>query len=1048
MFWSDGRPMAYDRRVIPRLTELAPATTQTRAYLAALRRAGFRGDLGDDLATRVVGSTDNSIYQILPQAIVYPRSADDVVTVFRAASEAGFDGLAWTARGGGTGTNGQSLTSSIVVDVGRHLHHIGALDLAAGTVEVEPGVVLDQLNAHLEPHGVFFAPNLSPSSRATVGGMISTDASGQGSRVYGKTSQHVLAVEVVLVDGTRFWTEALGGAALQAMVQREDPVGRVHREVLGVARASHARFVAELPALHRFVTGYDLAHTWDPATETLDLKWLVCGAEGTLGIVTRARLRLTSIPTARRLAVLEFPSFDAALAGAQTLVALDPSSIETVDERVLDLARGDVIFDAVGAYLPLRTPPTRAIDLVEFEGDRADVVDTKLASLLAQCEAHRGEPGWPTTWSVAASEADRKALWQLRAKGVGLLGNTPGRRKPVPFVEDTVVPPERLAAYVAEFRALLEAEGLTYGMFGHVDVGCLHVRPALDLRDPEDEARIRRISDAVAKLCTKYGGVIWGEHGKGFRSEYSPLHFGPLFEVVCQLKAIFDPAGRLNPGKIATPTGKGLATIDQPLRGHHDRQIDRADQDAFALTIDCNGNAQCFSWDPDSVMCPSGKVTRDRIHTPKGRAGVMREWLRQLSGRGFRATKDRRYPSGLAVAATWPARAWNGLLRRFGRYDYSHDVQRAMAGCLACKACATQCPVKVDVPAFRSEFLQLYHTRYPRPLKDHLVGGLEGGLAAMSRLPRFFNFFLRRRWFQRVFGRLVGLVDSPPLAERSLKKRLEDRGFALLEPAQIATPKPATVYILQDAFTTFYEPEIVLATRDLLARLGFAPEIVPYFPNGKGLHVKGFLGRFQRLATKNAARLRALAASGAPIIGIDPAVVLTYRDEYPHALGVSPKELGFRVELLQEFLVTRIKTLGALARPSAPAGPPGPAGVGPKPHYTLFGHCTEKTLAAASQRQWIQVFAALGLDLTLKNVGCCGMSGAFGHEREHVDDSRGIFAMSWEKWLPPAGDPARERVLATGYSCRSQCERFASFVPRHPAEVLVAHLAERDPPQG
>ncbi len=1007
--------------MIPRLTELQPATAQTRAFLAEMKRAGFTGDLADDLATRVVGATDNSIYQILPQAILYPKTKGDVVTLMRTAATAPFRTLTLTARGGGTGTNGQSLTSGLIVDVGRHMTRILGRD--GDRVEVEPGVVLDQLNAHLAPDGVFFAPNLSPSSRATLGGMISTDASGQGSRVYGKTSQHVATLEVVLIDGSVLVTRPMRRDEVLAMPawDTDAPLAeRLPRAVLALAERVRPEFVAKLPRLTRFLTGYNLERVWDPEEGTLDLKWLITGAEGTLGIVTKAWLGVVPIPTARRLAVLEFGSFDAALASAEIVLAQNPSSIETVDERVMDLAREDIIFPSVAAYLPTRpapAPKTAAINLVEFEGmDTADV-EGKMASLVRACDAHRGEPGWPLAVSVAANDADRNALWQLRAKGVGLLGNTKGRRKPVPFVEDTVVPPEKLSKYVAEFRALLDAEGLVYGMFGHVDVGCLHVRPALDLRDPEDEARVRRISDQVAALCTKYGGVIWGEHGKGFRSEYSPLHFGDLFVHIEATKTLFDPDHRLNPGKVATPTGqrRHLATIEQPTRGQQDRQIERRAQDTFALAIDCNGNGQCFHWDPDHVMCPSSKITRDRIHTPKGRAGVMREWLRQLSNAGAGLPQR---PSVLGA----PLRIVHTLGKVFGTFDYSHEVHRAMEGCLACKACATQCPVKVDVPAFRSEFLESYHSRYLRPLRDHLVAGLEGALAAMSRAPWFFNFFLGSKIFQRVFGALTGLVDTPLLARRALTKELEDRKIPMLGPASPPpSPDKPRVVLVQDAFTSFYEPDLVLKVRELLDRLGCDVQIAPYVPNGKGLHVKGFLRRFEKQARRTAETLKQLAASGATLVSIEPAVGLTYRDEYRHALG---KDLGFEVVLLQELLARIVPK----KETAAPTGEP----------YRLFGHCTEKTLAPASQRQWVEVFGRVGLRLDPVATGCCGMSGAFGHERIHREESKGIWDLSWGRWT--RDDPSR--VLATGYSCRSQAHRFGAFSPRHPAEVLLERLVE------
>jgi FAD/FMN-containing dehydrogenase/Fe-S oxidoreductase len=1014
--------------VIPRLNELEPITTTTRSFLDALRSRGFRGELSDDLATRVVGSTDNSIYQILPQAIIYPRDASDVALLMKVRAESQFSSVTLTARGGGTGTNGQSLTSGVIVDVGRHMNRILALDLETHTVEVEPGVVLDQLNAFLEPHGVFFAPNLSPSSRATIGGMIATDACGQGSRVYGKTSQHVVDLDLVLTDGAILRTRPLSRQELETEVSRGGRSGDIHKTVGEVVVQHRDDFIDKLPKLARFLTGYNIARCYSPENDTFDLKWLVTGAEGTLGLVTRARLKLTPIPTARSLAVLEFPTFEAALAGAEALVALNPSSIETIDDKVLNLARQDIIMQEVSAYLPTRSatePRTAAINLVEFESTSRAEVEELMNGLISACEQNRGKDGWPFAWSVAASENDRKSLWQLRAKGVGLLGNTKGRRKPVPFVEDTVVPPEKLSAYVAEFRAILEAEGLEYGMFGHVDVGCLHVRPALDLRDLEDEKRLRRISDKVANLCQKYGGVIWGEHGKGFRSEYSPLHFGDLFVALEKIKGAFDPDHILNPGKVATPPGKRheLVKIDQPTRGQHDRQIARPSQDDFTLAIDCNGNGQCYHWDPNHVMCPSSKVTRDRIHTPKGRASVMREWLRQLSRAG-QTVRKHHYDSGLKSAVMAPVRAVHTVGRALGRFDYNHEVHRAMQGCLACKACATQCPVKVDVPNFRADFLNAYHSRYLRPVRDHLIGGLEGALGLMSKAPRLFNFFLKRRWFQGLMARLTGLVDTPALPDKSLPKLMRERGLGLLEPAVLDTLEPVSdVIILQDAFTTYYEPEVLLATRDLLASLGLRPHIAPFFPNGKGLHVKGFLRKFDKRIRKNLETLRRLAKSGAPLVTIEPAVGLTYRDEYRHVLGDEMKDI--KVELLQELLVRVLKD-----RPKVPQPPQAQ-------RFRLLGHCTEKTLAPASQRQWVEVFGKLGLGLELVPTGCCGMSGAFGHERIHREESKGIWDLSWARHFEDEG--LRSRLLASGYSCRSQAERFASYSPRHPVLALLEH---------
>ncbi|PIE18881.1 MAG: hypothetical protein CSA66_03645 [Proteobacteria bacterium] len=908
--------------LLPRLTEQAPLHDATRAFLAALPAAGFEGDVSADLATRLVTATDNSVYQIMPQAVVYPRHHDDVATLFRLGAEPRFARLTFAPRGGGTGTNAQSLSTGVIVDVSRHMNRILELDLTAGLVRVQPGVVLDQLNDFLRPHGVFFAPHVSPSSRATIGGMISTDASGKGSRVYGKTGRHVQGLEAVLVDGTPLRVAPMDDAALAAACARDDAVGHVHRELVRVLDDAQDDIARDWPKLTRYLTGYNLAQVRDRERGLFDLAMLIAGAEGTLATITEATLRVTPIPDARTLLVLKYGAFEDALASAGLLVASDPSAIETIDETVLDLARDDVIYDGpVRGYIDDApgAPATRTINLVEFEGPDPVAIKTKVDTLLTDLERAAGQPGAPHAWRVAESAADRAALWELRKKGVGLLGARKSDRKPVAFIEDTVVPPERLPAYVAELRALLEAEGLYYGMFGHVDVGCLHVRPALDLRDPEDEARLRRVSDATATLVKKHGGLIWGEHGKGVRSEYSPAFFGErLFGALCEVKGAFDPEGRLNPGKVATPPGRRaeLASIDAPTRGAADRQISPAGQERFAPSLSCNGNGACFDYHPDHVMCPSSKVTRDRRHSPKGRAGLLREWLRQLSRAGFDPGQGTRW-GRLQGWLSLPARLWHSATARLC-WDLSREVHQAMDGCLACKACATACPIKVDVPAMRAEFTELYHRRYLRPAKDHFVAALEGLLPIMGRLALPTNLLLKRSLVQWLIGRAVGIVDTPALARPGIKRLLAQRGgrvWSVEELLALPTglPEDAVIFV-QDAFTTFYEPHVVVAAWELARRLGRTPYLLAFFPNGKGLHVRGFLRRFERLVADNAATLERLAPLGRPLIGIDPAVTLTYRDEYARALG---RPLAVEVQLLQQWLVPALAERGLAAAPAS-----------------------------------------------------------------------------------------------------------------------------------
>jgi FAD/FMN-containing dehydrogenase/Fe-S oxidoreductase len=1021
MFSSRAKARA-STAVLPRLDPLASAEPNVIAFLVALAKGGFTGEIRSDYATRLSAATDNSIYQLLPAGVIFPKSTHDVALALALIDEPRFHGVALTARGGGTGTNGQALTSGVVMDLSRHMAQILELDLEAGFVRVQPGVVLDDLNAFLKPHGVFFAANLSPSNRATLGGMIATDASGEGSRLHGKTSRHVIALDVVLRGGEVLRTSRVSGAALDALCAEPSVSGQAHRLAREIAVKRREEIEAVFPKLLRYMTGYNLAHMASADGASVDLGQLIAGSEGSLGVVTEARLRLSHFAKHRALLVLRYPSFDDALASSGWLVATDPGSVETIDETVLELARKDVIYDQVREFLhDSGSVQTRAINLVEYSSDSEEYVRAKVDGLLAEIVQRKGQPGTPHGHALTWKPAERDSLWNLRKKGVGLLGNAPGPRKPVPFVEDTVVPPQHLQAYVRDFRAVLDAEGLRYGMFGHVDVGCLHVRPALDLKDPADEARIRRITDKVTALVTRYGGLLWGEHGKGFRSELVPHHFGPvLYRELQRIKALFDPRNQLNPGKIATPADKkfALATIDGPTRGALDRQIAPADIGTMDTVINCNGNGQCFDTSTDTIMCPSSKITRDRIHSPKGRATLMREWLRLLARGGREASAALRESGSLP----WPARLFQRLAHGARDADFSHQVYDAMQGCLACKACATQCPIRVDVPDFRAQFLELYHRRYARPLGDYFTAMLERMLPLLVRAPLLANLLVASapgRWF---LARVAGIVDAPQLDLEPATERLQKCGIPISDLTALGKlPRDAKVVVLlQDAFTTFYEPAVLEACCVLLRKLGYQPHVLPYFENGKALHIKGFLKRFHRVVERNAKLLRQVAGLGFPLLGIEPAVVLTFRDEYPKALA---GEAGFRVHLLQEWLAEQ--PLPKLAMPSEQG-------------FRLMSHCTEQALVTKAPALWAAVFAALGVPLELVKTGCCGMCGVYGHEAAHLRESLGIFALSWKNKIDPARD--QTRLLATGHSCRSQVERALGFSPKHPAQALLSVL--------
>jgi len=569
-------------------------------------------------------------------------------------------------------------------------------------VRVQCGVVKDQLNAAIKPHGLFFAPELSTSNRATIGGMINTDASGQGSCRYGKTRDHVLELTTVLLDGTEWSSAAIAEDELENLWKREDRVGDIHRVIDAIQREHHALIDSKFPKLNRCLTGYDLAHIRDDQGQ-FNLNNILCGSEGTLGFITEAKIGLLPTPKCSALINVNYRDFNVALRDASQLMKAEPTSIETVDSKVLNLAMNDIVWHSVASFFPAPESGEKiqGINLVEYTADSEDELQAdvkKLTDLLdhAAQDVSTGRISYSIAWG---SDAVNK-IWGMRKKAVGLLGNVEGEIRPVPFVEDTAVPPENLADFIAEFRAVLDEHKLTYGMFGHVDAGVLHVRPALDMKDPAQEKMVRIITDKVVALTQKYNGLLWGEHGKGVRSEYSPAFFGELYPQIQRIKAVFDPRNQLNPGKIATPAADiELLKIDGvTTRGQHDRKIPVQVWEGYSEGMHCNGNGLCYSWNPNDAMCPSWKGTRERKHSPKGRASLMREWLKQMSERGINAVEESKKLKHASFIFNLPGRVVNTIGKRKGEYDFSHEVHDSMTGCLACKSCVGQCPITALAP--------------------------------------------------------------------------------------------------------------------------------------------------------------------------------------------------------------------------------------------------------------------------------------------------------------------------------------------------------------
>lgn len=1045
--------------MIPKISQAPGIAPLTLDFINVLKNSGFTGDIATHYADRLTMATDNSIYQLLPEAVLFPRSTDDVVIIARLGQEPRFVSLTFTPRGGGTGTNGQSLNSGIVVDMSRHMNHILEVNPEEGWVRVEAGVIKDQLNQFLRPLGYFFAPELSTSNRATLGGMINTDASGQGSLVYGKTSDHVLALRAVLLGGERLDTQAMPVAQAEKIALEESVAGKIYRTVLERCREQRALIVEKFPKLNRFLTGYDLRHVFSDDLQTFDLTRILTGSEGTLAFITEARLDITPLPKARRLVNVKYDSFDSALRNAPFMLQAHALSVETVDSTVLNLAREDIVWHSVRELIV--DVPGRdmlGINIVEFAGDDTALVEERLGSLCRGLDTLMEQGGAGVIgYQVCDNLADIERIYAMRKKAVGLLGNRKGAAKPIPFAEDTCVPPEHLADYIAEFRQLLDSHRLSYGMFGHVDAGVLHVRPALDMCDPAQEVLMKQLSDSIVALTAKYGGLLWGEHGKGFRAQYSPAFFGAeLYQELRRIKSAFDPGNRLNPGKICPPEGSDapMKQVDAVTRGAYDRQIPVAVRGSFRGALECNGNGLCFNFDAKSPMCPSMKITGDRIHSPKGRATLMREWLRLLAAQGIDPLLlEKNLPTGISSLRDLAARIGNSRRAKKGEYDFSHEVKASMSGCLACKACGTQCPIRIDVPGFRSRFLQLYHSRYLRPARDYLVAEVESYAPLMARAPRVFNFFLQQPWLKEISRKHIGMVDLPLLSAPSLHARLAGHRAAAITLEQLEAMSPLErqghVLIVQDPFTSYYDAAVVADFVRLVEKLGCTPVLLPFSPNGKAQHIKGFLRRFAKTAAKTADFLNRIARLELPMVGVDPALVLCYRDEYREILG--DRRGDFHVQLVHEWLLSLLEdtTAKVTASPLSGAAQPGarqlPAYQGKVQGadgqwassgqgWYLFGHCTETTELPASSQQWASIFARFGASLEPVSVGCCGMAGTYGHESANVDNSVGIYGLSWRQALERL---PRARCLTTGYSCRSQVKRLEGDAIRHPLQALL-----------
>lgn len=962
-----------------------------------LRASDFQGKTSTNITDRIAVSTDNSLYQIVPELVIKPDSVKDAEFALKLLNKEKYKKLPIVVRAGGTGTNGQSLNASIILDLGRHLNNIRELNLNENWIEVDSGIILSVLNDFLAEHNVFFPPTTSTANRCSIGGMIGTDAAGKGSRIYGKTSDHVLALDVLLVTGERIWLEPKQLDRL-ANSTRDKLCRDIHKTCMSKRDLVQKTF----PKINRRLSGYDL-ETSVSENGHIDPTRIICGSEGTLAIVLGARLKLMPIPKYKRLVVLAYSDFIEAVASAQTLLPFDPAAIETVDDVIQEKA----LQGPLGKLLPKEFHPNEdggsppICNFVEFIGDEEKQVNRQAQKLI---EAAKADPQIRASY-LAESLSDQTALWNARKAAVGLLADCPPGPQPAAFVEDCVVPPENLADFLTEFRALLDREKTSYGMFGHVDVGCIHVRPALNQNKNDVVARMRYISDEVQKLAIKYNGLLWGEHGKGFRGEYLEETVGSeVYEVMREIKTLFDPDGRLNPGKLASPLRTQdipITKIDQaPMRSTRNRQVHENNRlEKYADAFRCNGNAQCLNSTMALHMCPSFKATGDLRFSPKGRADLLREWLR-LDAENSTDLKE-----------------------------FEKELYPVLDTCLSCKACTSSCPVHVDIPELKSRFLETYHSRHSRPLRDHSFAYLENFSAPISRMPALANLIMRNPIANLISSQL-GIKDSPAASNPSVHKRLASKEARIWSPEELVdainnggTTKPPAKFvvyspvILVDGFNLAYDAECIEDIYNGMCKLGFYPFMVYAGASGKALHVKGFREQFKIAAHNHVEALKRLKEIDLPIVAAESSYLATLTKDYK-AIGEDsdiPK-----VVPLHQYLTKHIDHFKNEEKSDKSA--------------KYFAHCTEKTSMPDIDTSWKEILLAAGINLTTANTGCCGMSGAYGHEAQHQETSKKLYDLTWKREIDTAAD---DTILATGFSCRCQVKRMSDKKAYHPLRAVL-----------
>ena len=937
-----------------------------------------------DMLQRSLYSTDASMYQMKPLAVAIPKNRNEAIQLICQCAKEQQPVL---ARGAGTSLTGQSINEAVVLDLSKYMTRVLELNLEEGWVRVEPGVVCGELNAQLKQYGLHFAPDPATQNRANIGGMISNNSAGMRSVRYGMTVDHVIDLELVLADGEVLKLSPLDEVELDAKCNQKDREGEIYRGVRREVEENADEIRAIYPKVIRRSGGYALDAL--SKIKPWNLAKLICGSEGTLGVILEAKLILTPLPNYSALCLAHFDSLDDCLRAAAPVVENGASAEELIDGVIIKQARQHPLTREICTQIE---GDPAAILVIEAQGDERDDVFAQIKRISESLtDLAYSKP-------IIIDEDEINAVWQMRSSALGLMTTLQGPRKPTPYIEDAAVPPEVLADYVTEVLEVCQRHNQPVSLFGHASVGLIHIRPMHDLHQQKDIEQMKEIQAEVFPLVKKYGGSWSGEHGDGIvRGAYNKLFFGErLYSSFCEVKRLFDPEGRMNPGKILnTPK------VDDHLRFGANYQSTiiqsqfhfREHGGMLAASEQCTGVGACRKT-LSGVMCPSYMVTKDEIHSTRGRANALR----------------------LALS---------GQLGKDALSD--HQLHSVMELCLSCKGCKGECPNSVDMARHKAEVLYHYQRKHGIRMRTRLFAALPN-LAKFAVGPQahLINALFASRIFRAFMSRALGISHErflPVFTRLRLSDWFSKRNKKKMDKQ---------VVLFNDTYTEYFQPQVGRAAIECLEAAGYEVVLATLGDSQRIAITHGLLDVAKIKGTNLFKNLNKVIDSDVPIVVCEPSCASALSDDLPDLLEdeLLTKNIADRIIMLdcfleQELSAGRSKIEWKVSENCKP------------PHFLVHGHCHQKTLDGG---QWTHKLLQRipGAVTTDTGAGCCGMAGTFGYEKEHIELSKKI---AQQRLLPKLNAISNQTfVVSNGFSCRHQIADLTTKQPIHVAEALRMFL--------